>query len=84
MLTAVPHSNYRAELAVDTTKNLLAKNVGPNVSNQVNKFRRAMIQYNNFTDQQCNVSPARALFVKALRYFTPHNSTKYKPATPGV
>jgi len=78
--TAFPHSNCRAELAVKTVKRLLTNNVGPHGTLEVDKYRRAMLQYKNTPDPDTKLSPAQIVFGRSIRDFTPMSKHKYQPA----
>ena len=62
-----PQSNGRAVVAVKTAKRILRANVGPNGSLNNDKFLRALLQYRNTPDPDCNVSPAQIIFGRPIR-----------------
>ena len=62
-----PQSNGRAEVAVKTAKRILRANVGPNGSLNSDKLLRALLQYRNTPDPDCNISPAQIIFGKPIR-----------------
>ena len=78
--TAFPHSNCRAELGVKTVKRMMTENTGPLGSLEVDRFRRAMLQYKNTPDPDTKLSPAQIVFGRAIRDFTPVLRTNYQPA----
>ena len=79
--TAFPHSNCRAELGVKTMKRLITENVGPQGSIDVDRFRRAMLQYKNTPDPDTKLSPAQIIFGRSIRDFTPASSENYKQSS---
>lgn len=62
-----PQSNGRAEVAVKTAKRLLRANVGPNGSLNTDELIKALLQYRNTPDPDCNISPAQVIFGRPLR-----------------
>ena len=64
MITSVanPHSNCRAELAVNTVERMLMDNVSGAASLEVDKFQGALLMYRNTVDPETKASPALSLF----------------------
>ena len=76
--TTFPHSNCRAELGVKTVKRMMTVSTGLLGSLEIDRFRRALLQYKNTPDPDNKLSPAQILFGRALRDFTPVLRTKYQ------
>ena len=76
---AFPHSNCRAEIAVKTIKRLIMQNTGPNGTLDTDKFQRAILHYRNTPDRETGISPAMAIFGRAIRDFIPVHPGRYLP-----
>lgn len=73
-----PHANCRAEVAVKTTKRLIAGNTGPGGTLQ-NGFHKALLQYRNCPSPDTGMSPATCLFGRATRDLLPGIPPRFKP-----
>lgn len=68
---AFPHSNYRAEVAVKTVKQLITNNTSPTGSLDTDAIQRAILQNRNI-DLQC-------VFGRPIRDFVPILAGRYIP-----
>jgi len=62
-----PQSNGKAEVAVKSAKRLLLSNTGASGSLDTGRFLRAMMQFRNTPDRDCELSPAEIVFGRPLR-----------------
>ena len=78
---AFPHSNCRAEVVVNTIKQLITNNVGPGGSLNVDKFQKVILQYRNTPDKDTKLSPAMCIFGRPIKDLIPILPGKYRPHT---
>ena len=77
-----PHSNCRAELAVQQVKRAITENCGSAGTLDVDSFHRAILSYRNTPDPYTKVSPAMAVFGRQVSdglpvfpdHYNPHNT----------
>jgi hypothetical protein len=76
-----PHSNIRAETAVQFSKRMLQDSVSRAGSINNDKFVNAILQYPNTSHQDCRRSPAQMVFGRTLRDHIPCLPYKYAANT---
>ena len=76
---AFPHSNFRAEVAVKTFKQLITNNTSPTGSLNTDALQRAILQYRNTPDPYTKLSTAQCVFGRPIRDFIPILPGRYVP-----
>ena len=76
---AFPHSNCRAEVGVKTIKRLITNNTGPGGNLNVDKFQKAILQYQNAPDKDTKLSPAMCIFGRPIKDLIPVLPGRYQP-----
>ena len=75
----LPHSNNRAETAVNTCKRLLMENMDSQGDLDTDTFGKAMLEYRNAPIPETRLSLAQVLFGRNIRDFIPVLPYKYEP-----
>ena len=75
----LPHSNGRAELAVKSTKRLLADNIGAGGDIDTDKVVQALLIKRNTPDPDCKLSPAEVIFGRKIRDTLPYTGLQSSP-----
>ena len=75
---AFPHSNCRAEFGVKTIKWLITNIVWPNGTLNVDKFQKAILQYQNSPDKDTKLSPVMCIFGRPIKDLIPILAGKYQ------